>query len=479
MPKHLLLLMLLCAPWFAGYAADDSTTPEPQLAVTEKSNPLVHEYTLDNGLKLVVKEDHRAPVVVSQVWYKVGSSYEPTGLTGISHVLEHMMFKGTSKYKPNEFSRIIASNGGRENAFTGRDYTGYYQQLENSRLPISFELEADRMRNLLLPEEEFLKEVQVVMEERRLRTEDDPEALTYEHFNGVAFISSPYHHPVIGWMDDLENLTIDDLKQWYATWYAPNNATVVVVGDVDPEEVLSLAKQHFGPLKPNKVIPPKPRREIEQRGIREIKVKAPAELPYLLMGYQAPVLNTVDSDSEWEAYALEMLAGVLSGGDSARLSKYLVRDSQIAASAGANYSLYSRLPDLFLLDGTPAQGHTVADLEQALRKQIKRLQDEKVSDAELARIKAQVVASEVYGRDSTMGQAMQIGTLETVGLDWRLIDDYVTKVSAVTAEQVQQVARKYLIDDHLTVAVLDPLPIDPNAPPRPAQGDASGGHNVH
>lgn len=477
MPTRLLLLILLCTPWLTGQAAD-VTPPEPQLAAA-KSNPLVHEYMLDNGLKLIVKEDHRAPVVVSQVWYKVGSSYEPTGLTGISHVLEHMMFKGTPNHPPNAFSRIIAANGGRENAFTGRDYTGYYQQLENSRLPISFELEADRMRHLLLPEAEFAKEIQVVMEERRLRTDDDPEALTYEHFNGVAFINSPYRHPVIGWMDDLENLTVADLKQWYATWYAPNNATVVVVGDVNPEEVLSLAKKYFGPLKANKVIPPKPRREIEQLGIREIKVKAPAELPYLLMGYQTPALTTIDKGSEWETYALEVLAGVLDGGDSARLSKHLVRDSQIAASASAGYSLYTRLQNLFMLDGTPAQGRTIAELEQALRAQIKRLQDEKVSDAELTRIKAQVVASEVYGRDSTMSQAMQIGTLETVGLDWRLIDDYVAKISAVTAAQIQQVARKYLIDDHLTLAVLDPLPIDPNAPPRPAQSGAAGDHNVH
>ncbi len=466
MPTRLLLLILLCAPWFTG-----------QATAAAKSNSLVHEFMLDNGLKLVVKEDHRAPVVVSQVWYKVGSSYEPTGLTGISHVLEHMMFKGTAKHPPNEFSRIVAANGGRENAFTGRDYTGYYQQLEKSRLPVSFELEADRMRNLLLPQEEFAKEVKVVMEERRLRTEDDPEALTYEHFNGVAFISSPYHHPVIGWMGDLENLDVADLKQWYATWYAPNNATVVVVGDVNPQQVLSLAKKYFGPLKPSKLIPPKPRREIEQKGMRRITVKAPAELPYLLMGYQAPVLKTAGKDAAWEPYALEVLAGVLDGGDSARFAKYLVRESQIAASAGAGYGLYARLQDLFMLDGTPAQGHTVVELEQALRTQIKRLQDEKVSDAELVRIKAQVVASEVYERDSTMSQAMQIGTLETVGLDWRIIDDYVAKVSAVTAEQIQQVARKYLIDDHLTVAVLDPLPIDPNAPSRAAQG-AAGDHNV-
>lgn len=473
MLKRLLLAFSLCVTGTTGLA-QTAPAPDPQ-RVAPASSAATHEYTLDNGLKLIVKEDHRAPVVVSQVWYKVGSSYEPTGITGISHVLEHMMFKGTQKHGPNEFSHIISANGGKENAFTGRDYTGYYQQLEKSRLAVSFELEADRMRNLTLPEEEFLKEVQVVMEERRLRTEDDPQALTYEHFNGVSFISSPYHHPVIGWMDDLQNLTIDDLKQWYQTWYAPNNATLVVVGDVNPDEVLTLAKKYFGPLKPSKLIPPKPRRELQQRGVRRMVVKAPAELPYLLMGYKAPVLKTVDQDNEWEPYALEVLAGVLSGGESARLAKHLVREAQIAANAGAGYGLYARLEDLFMLDGTPAQGHTVEELEQALRAQIKRLQDEPVSPAELARIKAQVVAGEVYERDSTFGQAMQIGTLETVGLDWRLMDDYVAKVSAVTPQQIQQVARKYLIDDRLTVAVLDPLPIDPNKP-RAAPGGAGAGH---
>lgn len=501
MLKRLLPLLFLCLPWFSSQAADTpvvnpdtppvtspaaadvppvsippvSSTPVStsvaQPVVSTTSNPLVHEFTLDNGLKLIVKEDHRAPVVVSMVWYKVGSSYEPTGITGISHVLEHMMFQGTSKYAPNETTRIISANGGKENAFTGRDYTAYFQQLEKSRLPVAFEIEADRMRNLNLTQEEFGKELKVVMEERRLRTDDDPQSLTAEQFNGVAFISSPYHHPVIGWMDDLENLNLDDLKVWYAKWYAPNNATVVVVGDVDPAEVLTLAEHHFGPLKPSKIVQEKPRRELAQLGIRRITVKAPAELPYLLMGYQAPVLNTLNDETNWEAYALEVLAGVLSSGSSARLSKYLVRDSQIAASAGAGYGMSSRLQDLFMFEGTPAQGHTVAELEAALRAQIKLVQDEKVSDAELARIKAQVVAGEVFQLDSTMGQAMQLGSLETVGLSWRLMDEYLAKISAVTAEQVQQVARKYLIDDHLTLAVLDPQPIDPDKAPRPSTGD--------
>jgi zinc protease len=428
--------------------------------------PDVHEYQLKNGLKLIVKEDHRAPVIVSQVWYKVGSSYEHDGISGISHVLEHMMFKGTRKHPAGEFSRIISENGGRENAFTGRDYTAYFQQLEKSRLKVSFELESDRMRNLSLRKEDFAKEIQVVMEERRMRTDDDPQSLTGEQFNATAFVNSPYHHSVIGWMDDLKNLTVDDVRKWYQEWYAPNNATVVVVGDVDPEAVYKLAKKYFGPLKPSTLTPLKPRTEIEQRGERRIIVKAPAELPYIIMGYKAPVLN--NATEEWEPYALEVLAGVLDGGDSARFAKELVRDKQIAASVSAGYNMTARKEDLFTLDGTPARGHSINDIEDALKAQIKRLRDKPVSAEELARIKAQVIASNVYERDSVFYQAMQIGTLETVGQSWKLLDEYVGKIQEVTPKQVQEVARKYLIDDNLTVATLDPLPLSDNPAHPPA-----------
>ena len=281
----------------------------------------VHEYMLDNGLKLIVKEDHRAPVVVSQVWYGVGASYEHDGITGVSHVLEHMMFKGTDRHGPGEFSRIIAENGGSENAFTSKDYTAYFQRLEKSRLPVSFELESDRMRNLKLDDEEFAKEVRVVMEERRLRTEDKPTSLTYEQFMATAFTSSSYRIPTIGWMDDLENMQLADLQQWYDRWYAPNNAIVVVVGDIVPEEVLALARQHFGPLKPETLTAPKPRVEPKQAGQRRVTVRVPAEVPYVVMGYKVPVLKTAAVD--WEPYALTVLAGVLDGGSSARLTAEL------------------------------------------------------------------------------------------------------------------------------------------------------------
>jgi len=440
------------------------------MAAAHAAQP-VHEYSLDNGLKLIVKEDHRAPVMVSQVWYKVGSSYEHDGITGLSHVLEHMMFKGTEAHPAGEFSQIISENGGRENAFTSQDYTAYFQTMEASRLPVSFELESDRMRNLALPPKEFKKEVQVVMEERRMRTDDNPQSLTYEQFNATAFASSPYRIPTIGWMGDLKTMAVADLRNWYEKWYAPNNAVVVVVGDVDPEAVYRQAKKYFGPLKPSDIVKPKLRAEVPQYGPKRIVVERPAKLPYLIMGYKAPVALTAKQD--WEPYALEVLASILDGGDSARLASQVVRGSQVAASASASYDAFDRLETLFLFSGTPANGHSVADLQEALLAQIKQLQDKPVSADELERVKAQIRADKVFEQDSIFYQAMQIGMLETVGLSWKDADQYLPRIEAVTAEQVQAVARKYLVEDQLTVAQLSPQPIDPKHPPR------SGGISAH
>jgi zinc protease len=418
----------------------------------------VYERVLDNGLKVLVKPDRRAPIVTSQVWYKVGSSYEPGGITGVSHVLEHMMFKGTENLEPGEFSQIIADNGGDENAFTGTDYTAYFQTLAADRLEVSFELEAERMRRLTLPEEEFVKELEVVKEERRLRTDDDPQSLTYEQFQAVAYQASPYRNPIIGWPSDLEAMQVDDLREWYQKWYSPNNATVVVVGDVNPEAVFALAEEHFGPLEAEPVAPPKPRAEPEQRGERRLVVKAPAKEPYLIMGYKVPVLANAEQD--WEPYALEMLASVLDGGASARFSRELVRGERIAASAGAGYNAFSRLPGLFRLSGTPAKAHNVEELEAALLEQIERVRTELVAEDELERIRTQLIAGKVYEKDSVFYQAMQLGQLETVGLGWELVDTYVDALSAVTPEQIRSVARKYLVPEVRTVARLDPQPLD-------------------
>ncbi len=428
----------------------------------------VHEYQLDNGMKIFVKEDHRAPVVASMVWYKVGSSYEYSGITGVSHVLEHMMFKGTEKYGIGEFSRIIAENGGKQNAFTSRDYTAYFQRLHKDRLEISLEMEADRMRGMKVVDEEFAKEIDVVIEERRMRIEDDPESMTYELFNATAFVSSPYNWSVIGWMNDLKNMTAQDIRDWYQIWYAPNNASLIVAGDVDPELVYQLAKKHFGNFKSGAITPPKPRLEVAQKGERRIIVKEPAELPYLLMGYKAPRIT--GNKEEWEPYALAVLAAILDGGNSARFAKNLIRGQEIAASAGAGYSPFARMDTLFLFDGNPTKEHSINDLEKAIRKEIDKLKNELASDDELARIKAKVIASEVYQLDSVFYQAMKIGRLETVGLSHTLSDQYAERIQQISAEQVREVARKYLVDDHLTVAILEPQPMDKKQPVRPSTG---------
>lgn len=429
----------------------------------------VKEFTLSNGLKVVVQEDHRAPVVVSQVWYRAGALDEVNGKTGVAHVLEHMMFKGTKQVPAGQFSRLVAAAGGKENAFTGMDYTCYFQQLEKSNLPLSMRLEADRMQNLQITDEEFAKEIKVVMEERRWRTEDKPQSKVNEQFQSIAFRAHPYGRPVVGFMNDLENMTAEDAREWYRNWYAPNNATLVVVGDIKTDEVLKLAKQYFGPIKARKLPERKPQVEPAQLGERRALVKAPGKLPYLAMGFHAPALpfKPDQADTSWEPYALEVLAGVLSGNDSARLNQKLVRETALASDVGAGYDTTSRgLHSLFELVGTPSEGKTVAELETALLAQIELIKTGGVTQKELDRVKASVIAADVYQRDSMFYQAMQLGQLETMGYPWMLIKEYPEKLKAVTSEQVQAVAKKYLTKDNMTVVTLDPQPIDPNAKPQ-------------
>jgi len=430
------------------------------------ANP--YEHRLANGMKVVVKEDRRAPVVVSQIWYRVGSMDEQNGTTGVAHVLEHMMFKGTHKVPAGQFSKIIAEAGGRENAFTSHDYTAYFQQLQVGKLPLAFKLEADRMENLVLSEPEFAKEIRVVMEERRMRTDDKPQSLVHEQLYAAAFSAHPYHHPVIGWMNDLENMRVEDARSWYQRWYAPNNATLVVVGDVRHEEVFRLAQHYFGPLKAHSLPARKPQDEPAQRGIKRLEVKAQAKQPYLMLAYRTPVLRDVAAD--WEPYALEILAGVLDGNSSARLNRVLVRESRLANEVGTGYDAISRGPGLFMIEATPSEGKTVAELEQAIRNELLQLQRDGVGEDELLRVKAQVMAAQVYQRDSMFYQGMLIGNLESSGLTWRDEEKLLERLKAVTVEQVRDVARKYLQDDGLTVATLDPQPLEGKPMIQPTEG---------
>jgi zinc protease len=400
------------------------------------------------------------------VWYRAGSMDEKDGTSGVAHVLEHLMFKGTKNLKSGEFNKRVAEAGGRDNAFTSRDYTAYFQIVPKGALPEMMQLEADRMANLKLEPQEFASEIKVVMEERRLRTDDNPTSRVHETLNATMFQAHPYRRPIIGWMDDLEHMTWQDARDWYRQWYAPNNAYVVVVGDVDHREVFRLAQKYYGPHKPRVLPERKPQNEPEQAGIRRVSVKAPAKLPYLAMAWKTPKLRDVNKDRD--PYALEVLAAVLDGHDASRFSTNLVRGSRIAQSAGAGYDGSLRGEATFTLDGQPAEGKTVAELEAALRAEIKRVQDEGVSAEELARVKTQSIAAQIYKRDSLMAQAMEIGGIEATGLSWRDIDLLLEKLKGVTADEVQAVARKYFSDDTLSIAVLDPQPVENSKPRKPS-----------
>ena len=427
------------------------------------------EFKLSNGLKIIVREDHRSPVVVSQVWYRAGSLDEVNGKTGVAHVLEHMMFKGTKKIRAGEFSRLIAKAGGKENAFTGADYTCYFQQLEKSNLELSFKLEADRMQNLNLSKDEFDKEIKVVMEERRWRTEDKPTSQVKEQFESTVFKSHPYSRPVVGWMNDLENMTVEDAREWYKNWYTPNNATLVVVGDIYAKDVLNLAKKYFEKIPARKIPERKPQVEPKQNGERRSYIKAPSELSYLLMGYPVPTLNDRNgSDSNsWEPYALEVLSNILAGNSSSRLNQNIVRNQHLAVSVSAGYDSTARgRISVFELEGTPNDFKKINDLENALLQEIEKIKKDGVTQEELDRVKATVIASDVYQKDSMFGMAMEIGQLETMDYSFHLSDGYIEKINGVTSEQIKNVATKYLTRDNLSVVILDPQPMTQNLGPK-------------
>ncbi|MBM4226530.1 MAG: insulinase family protein [Gammaproteobacteria bacterium] len=425
------------------------------------ATPNTSEYTLSNGLRLIVQEDHRAPVAVVQVWYRVGGSDEHDGITGISHALEHLMFKRTRNLATGEFSRRVAQRGGTENAFTSADYTAYYQQWAASNVAESFRLEAERMQHLMLDPEEVANELKVIREERRLRTEDDPGAAAFERILAATWQTSPYRQPVIGWAADIEQMQLEEIRDWYARYYIPNNAVVVVVGDVQPEALRTLAEDTFGKIPARPLPAAKVRPEVPQQGLKRLEILDPRlRVPTLVMNYKVPGLTQVGrgegAPEHWEIYALDVLAALLDGGASARLSREMVRNGGAALSASANYSGSSRLMDLFSFEGVPRNGVGLADLEQAFREQIERIKQNPPGEEELARIKTGVIAADIYQRDSPLGQAMIIGSLVAVGIDWRLRDSYVEDIEAITPAQVQAVARKYFRDEVATIAWLLP-----------------------
>jgi zinc protease len=437
-------------------------------ALAQAATPRIEQYKLGNGMTVIVKPDRRAPTAVHMVWVRVGAMDEVDGVSGVAHVLEHMLFKGTAELKAGEFSRRVAALGGRENAFTMRDATGYFQQIPAGKLEDVMKLESDRFANNQWPDDEFKRELEVVKEERRLRTEDQPRALMWEALNAAVYQASPYRRPVVGWMSDLEAMTPQDARDFYKHWYVPGNATVVVAGDVDPQQVLRLAEKYYGRIPARPVPPRKPRDEPEQAGVRRIEFKAPAEQAYVALAFKVPQLTSFEpSPGNDDALALTVLAAVLDGYSGARLDRALTQGSdRVADSAGAGNGLWGRGPQLFTLDGVPAKGKTPEQVEAALRAEVAKVARDGVNEAELTRVKTQWIAGEVYKLDSVMNQARELGGFWVQGLPLDAGERLIQRLRGVTAEQVKSVAARYFGDDQLTVGILRPQPVDPNRKPR-------------
>ena len=409
----------------------------------------VQEFVLDNGLKVLLLEDHKSPAVTFQVWYRVGARNEKDGKSGLAHFLEHMMFKGTPHTGPEEYSRIIAKNGGRSNAFTSSDVTVYFATMSREKIGIEIDLEADRMANALLGEKYFEPEKKVIQEERRMRTEDNPAAALGEVASAVAYTIHPYRRPIVGWMQDIENLKRQDLVDFYKLYYAPNNAYIVMVGDFSTEQALEKIKTAFGKI-PRGPEPPKvSAEEPEQRGERRVILKKEAELPLVLAFYHAPNLESPDS------FALDLLSVVLAGGKSSRLHHDLVYQKRLVRGVDADYSGVSIDPAGLSVYAQLLPGIEAAAVEREINRNLEKVKTELISERELQKAKNQVEAAFVFAQDSIFGQAMKIGYYEAVG-GWRQMDAYLDGIRKVTREDIRRVAGQYLNPDRRTIGTLIP-----------------------
>jgi zinc protease len=445
---RVLLTVALCLGLVAGASAQTAALSGPQLAVTEA--------TLENGLRVLVQDDPRNPIVAVQVFYRVGSRNERSGATGLAHFLEHMMFKGTPTYGRGQVARLIEENGGRDNAYTTKDLTSYYTNIAADKLDLVLRIEADRMRHLLLDAAEIDSERKVVMEERRMRSEDDPDGLVYEAMSSLAFVAHPYRWPIIGWMSDIARINRAELRAFYDTYYLPNNAIVVIGGDVRPPAALALVRRHFAGVQRGPAPPPVTAVEppaIDER--RLVVRREQAQLPVVNIAWHVPNHTSPD------APALELLSTLLSSGRASRLYQKLVYEKRMVLGAGGDYSYFSLDPSLFWFYAAPLPGQAPEAVEQALLAEIERLKQEVVPEEELARARNQIEASFVWEQDSVFSRASALGRFEMLG-SWRLFDDYLPRLRAVTAADLQRVARTYFALDRKNVSIL--LPLEPAAP---------------
>ncbi|GAA5182165.1 pitrilysin family protein [Acinetobacter kookii] len=412
------------------------------------------ETTLKNGLKVIIREDHRSPMVMTQIWYRVGSSDESGNLLGISHVLEHMMFKGTQKVPNDEFTRLSRMYGGRINASTFTNYTNYYQLYPKTYLPMALELEADRMSNLLLRQQDFDPEIKVVMEERRLRTDDNPRSLAFERFKWITYPTSHYRQPVIGHMKNLQNLQLEDVKKWYRDWYSPNNALLVIVGDVDAEQTVLQVQKYFADIPARKTPPRNDVLEFDRIGYRHMELNFPVKVPNLFMAWN--VRSLVTAKNPQDAYALTIIRNILDSGISSRLQDRLVRDKKILTAVSVSYDPYSRGDSLLSISALPVDGKSLSEAEQAIQTEIELLKTELIQPEEVERVTAKYVSNLIYSQDDIAGQARMIGNLEINGLSFRLMDGLPKHFETVTPQDIQRVANAYFSRDNLSTLYLSP-----------------------
>lgn len=404
------------------------------------------ETTLDNGLKVIIREDHRSPMVITQIWYAVGSSDEPDNLSGISHALEHMMFKGTSKVPNDEFTRLSRLYGGSVNAATFTNYTNYYQLYQKDYLALALELEADRMSNLVLRQQDFETEMKVVIEERRQRIDDNPRALAFERFKWIAYPTSHYRQPVIGYMKNLKMLALEHLKKWYQDWYTPNNAILVIVGDVEATATLELVKRYFASIPAQKTPLRNDVLEVTNLGYRQLEVELPVQVPNLYLAWNVHSLATATNPQD--AYTLVIIKNILDSGITFRLQNNLVREQKLATSVSVSYDPYNRGDSLFSISALPANDVPLQDIENAILNELEQLKSTPVSTDEINRVITRYVADLIYSQDDIAGQAKIIGTLEINGLSHRILDQLPQHYAAVTPEDIQRVANTYFNRDN-------------------------------
>lgn len=408
----------------------------------------VTTYTLDNGMEVLVLEDHRAPVVVQMVWYRAGAADEPPGVSGVAHFLEHLLFKGTDTLAPGELSKTVAANGGSDNAFTSWDYTGYFQRIAADRLELMMRMESDRMRNLRLDEEDILTERQVILEERNQRTDNDPGALFGEQRRAALYMNHPYGIPVIGWRHEMEDLSLEDALAFYERFYAPNNAILIVAGDVEPEAVLELAKTYYGPLAPTEGLGPRARpQEPPQLSERRLTYTDPrVSQPYVIRNYLAPQRRT---GAQEDAAALVMLSNVLGGNPTTSvLAEKLQFEEQTALYSAAFYDGTSLDQTSFGLVVVPQEGVSLQEAEDALDAAIAEFIEEGVDSAQFERIKTQIKAAEIYARDDVESAARRYGTALTTGLTVQDVQAWPDVLMAVSKEDVINAAKALFQDNN-------------------------------